>query len=168
MKIRWLEDRIVKTPQQQDVFKVGTSGISVQITQRNSKTFLASFYLRILPNDNGRETLGDRLNDPAVNFLPCKIDERTELLNLSMLSHIRTFGELPEVEMKEQLGAIRQPARVTMDSGYTFCGDFIYIQPSARARLSDLLNFSTERFLLFQTPSASLYLYRDAIVRLVP
>ncbi|HEY9420767.1 MAG TPA: hypothetical protein VIW92_05085, partial [Thermoanaerobaculia bacterium] len=111
---------------------------------------------------------GDRLNDPSINFLPCKIDDRTELLNLSMISHVRAFGALPEIEAKEQLGAIRQPARVTMESGYTFPGEFIYIQPSARARLSDLLNFSTERFLLFLTPTAPLYLHRDAITRLVP
>jgi hypothetical protein len=148
-------------------YQLGVSGIATQITLWNSKTVTASFYLRLLATPSGRETLGERLNDPASKFLPCKIDERVELLNLSMISHIRVLGELAEVELKEQLGAMRQPARVTMKSGYTLVGDFLYIQPSARSRLSDFLNYSNERFLLFLAPNAPMYLYRDAIVRVV-
>jgi hypothetical protein len=160
-----LEEKAAQT--RLDSYKVGVSGICAQITLWNSKTFAASFYLRLTGGPSGRETLEERLNDPATKFLPCKIDERVELLNLSKISHIRVFGPLPEAELKEQLGAIRQPARVTMQSGYTLVGDFLYIQPSARSRLSDLLNFSNERFLLFLAPNAALYLHRESIVRVV-
>lgn len=169
MRIPWLLDEKTVKAAPLDTYKVGVSGLSTQITLWNGRTLTASVYLRLSgASPSGRETLEERLNDPGTRFLPCKIEERVELIHLAFMSYLRVTGPLPEVEVKEQLGAIRQSARVTLQSGYTLGGDFLYMRPSGRCRLSDLLNFSNERFLLFLTHGGTTYINREAIVKVVP
>jgi hypothetical protein len=164
----WPQQRVMRT--QTETYRIGVAGITAQVTFWNGKAMSCSFYLRLAgaSSASSRETLGERLNDPHTRFLACKVDERVELVSLKAISCIRVAGALPEVEMQEQLGAIRQPARVTLACGYSLNGDFLSILPSSRARLSDLLNLSDERFLLFLIPGATVYIQRDAIVRVVP
>lgn len=153
-----------------ETYKQSVAGISAEVVMWNGGSLSASFYLRLASaQGTGRETLGERLNDPAARFVPCKIDDRVELLSLRWISFIRiAAGHLPEVVRREEVGAVRQPARVTVESGYVLDGEFLYVLPTARARLSDLLNVSSERFLLFLAPAAAFYINRDAVVRIVP
>jgi hypothetical protein len=167
MRMPWVQEQSSITANS-NVYKVGVAGLATHITLWNSKTLVASLYLRLSTDVLGRECLGNRLNDPATRFLPCKVEDKIELLNLKMIAQIRILGPLPDVEIKEELGATRQAARVTLTSGYTLSGDFFSILPSSRSRLSDLLNMTDETFLLFLTPSAPMYLNREAIVRVVP
>lgn len=164
----WPQQRVTRT--QTETYKIGVAGITAQVTFWNGKSLSCSFYLRLAGSSStsNRETLGERLNDPHTRFLACKVDERVELVSLKAISFIRVPGTLPEAEMQEQLGAIRQPARVTLACGYSLNGDFFSIMPSARARLSDLLNLTDERFLLFLAPGGTVYIQRDSIVRVVP
>lgn len=162
----WPQQRVTRT--QTETYKIGVAGITAQVTFWNGKALSCSFYLRLAGAAANRETLGERLNDPQTRFLACKVDERVELVSLKAISFIRVAGTLPEVEAQEQLGAVRQPARVTLASGYSLTGEFLSIMPSARARLSDLLNLADEQFLLFLGSNATLYLQRDSIVRVVP
>jgi hypothetical protein len=164
----WPQQRVTRT--QTETYKIGVAGVTAQVTLWNGKAMSCAFYLRLAgaSSPSNRETLGERLNDSQTRFLACKVDERVELVSLKAISFIRVPGALPEVEMLEQLGAIRQPARVTLTCGYSLNGDFFSILPSSRSRLSDLLNLSDERFLLFLTPGATAYIQRDSIVRVVP
>ncbi len=162
----WLEEK--PSPSPSESYKLGVSGVSAEIVLWSGESLSASFYLRLASaSGSGRETLGERLNDPGTRFIPCKVDERVELLNLDWISYIRVTGVVPEVAQREQLGATRQQARIMMQSGYLLEGQFLCVLPSARARLSDLLNVSTERFLLFLAPAAALYINRKSIVRIV-
>ncbi len=161
------EERVIQVSLES--YQQSVAGISTEVILWNGESFPASFYLRLASSEGlGRETLGERLNDPTTRFVPCKINGRVELLSLEGISYIRAAGPLPEVGRREELGGIRQPARVTVRSGYILEGEFLYVLPTARARLSDLLNVSGERFLLFLAPAAALYINRDAIVRIVP
>jgi hypothetical protein len=163
----WLEEKPV--PASSESYKLGVAGVSAEVILWSGESITASFYLRLASASGvGRETLGERLNDPGTRFIPCKADERVELLNLDWISYIRVAGAIPEVAQREQLGATRQWARIAMQSGYLLEGQFLCVLPSARARLSDLLNVSTERFLLFLAPAAALYINRKSIVRIIP
>ena len=150
-------------------YRQSVAGISTEVILWSGEALTASFYLRLASSQGtGRETLGERLNDPATRFVPCRIEGKVELLSLDWISYVRVSGVLPEVGRREELGGVRQPARVTVQGGYVLEGEFLYVLPTARARLSDLLNMPGERFLLFLAPAAPLYINRDAIVRIVP
>ena len=150
-------------------YKLGVAGVSAEIVLWSAEALTASFYLRLASASGaGRETLGERLNDPGTRLIPCKVGDRIELLNLDWISFIRVEGDVPEIARREALGAIRQPAKISMQSGYLLEGQFLYVLPHARARLSDLLNFSTDRFMLFLAPAAALYVNRKSIVRVIP
>jgi hypothetical protein len=162
----WLQNRTA----QAENLQVGVAGITTQVMFLDGKSLTVSFYLRLSGAVSpGRETLGERLNDPGTHFLACKVEERVEILNLSAISMIRVPRALPEIEAQERLGAVRQSARIALACGETLLGDFLCVPPSARARLSDLLNLADQRFLLFLTEEGQgVYLQRDAIVRVVP
>ncbi len=152
-----------------DIYKQGVAGVAAEIILWSAEALAASFYLRLSSASGmGRETLGERLNDPGTRFIPCKVGDRIELLNLDWISFIRVEGQVPEIAQREELGAIRQSAKIAVQSGYLLEGELLYVLPHARARLSDLLNFSTDRFLLFLAPAAVLYVNRESIVRVVP
>jgi hypothetical protein len=163
----WQEEKPVPGPS--DNYKLGVAGVSAEIILWNGESFAASFYLRMTgASGTGRETLGERLNVPETKFIPCKVGDQIELVSLDSISYVRGPGSLPEIAQLEQLGAIRQPARLAMQCGYVLEGQFLYVLPHARARLSDMLNLSTDRFLLFLAPAAVLYVNRSAIVRVTP
>ncbi len=152
-----------------DGYKVGVAGIAAEVVLATGESLSAAFYLRLASLQGmGRETLGERLNDADTRFVPCKVDDRVELLNLDRISFLRVSGPLPEVAHQEELGASRQSARIIVQGGYLLEGEFLCILPTARSRLSDLLNDSSDRFLLFLAPAAAFYINRDAIVRIVP
>jgi hypothetical protein len=167
VKPAWLAEKA--PPAGLEAFRLGVAGIAAEAILWNGEAITTSFYLRLASAQGAdRETLGERLNDPETQFLPCKIGERVELLNLDWLSFLRVEGVLPEVGRREELGAVRQPARVTVQSGYVLDGEFLYCLPAARSRLSDFLNLAGERFVLFLAPAAVFYINRKAIVRIVP
>jgi hypothetical protein len=150
-------------------YKLAVAGISAEVVFWSGKSMLTSFYLRLASSQGmRRETLGERLNDPETRFLACKTGDRTELLNPDWLSHLRVFGPLAEVGQQEEVGAKRQPAWLTLQSGCVLRGEFLSVQSVERSRLSDLLNASGDRFLLFLMPAAAMYVNRSAIVRVVP
>jgi hypothetical protein len=152
-----------------DSYKQSVAGIAAEVILWDGESIMTSFYLRLASaQGGGRETMGERLNDPGTRFLPCKVGDQVELLSLNWISYVRVSGILPEVSHLEEVGAVRQRARVTVQSGYVLDGEFLYVLPSARCRLSDLLNLSEERFLLFLAPAAVMYINRDAIVRVIP
>jgi hypothetical protein len=152
-----------------DSYRMGVAGVAAEVILWSGESITTSFYLRMASAVvAGRETLGERLNDPATRFLPCKIEDKVELLNLKWISYIRVSGILPEVMQLEEVGAVRQRAQVVVQSGYVLEGEFLYVLPHTRCRVSDLLNTSDDRFLLFLAPAAALYLNRDTIVRVIP
>lgn len=152
-----------------DSYKLGVAGLAADIILWNGESLSASFYLRLSSAKRiGRETLGERLNDPQTRFLPCKIAERIELVNLETISHILVPGPLPEIAQREQFGAVRQKAKVFTQAGFVLDGEFLSVLPEARSRLSDLLNLTGDRFLLFLARAAALYVNRASIVRVIP
>lgn len=150
-------------------YRVAVSDFSACMVLLNGDCFETSFYLRLSSAYGyGRETLGERLNEPATRFLACKVDEEVQLVQLSSIAYILVRGTLPEAEYREHVGGSRQRATITLRTGEVMPGEFLSILPPNRSRVSDLLNSPEERFLLFLTEGMSLYVNRDAIVRVCP
>ena len=159
----------VPSPGPAESYKLGVAGVAAEIILWNGDPVAASFYLRLASvSGSERETLGKRLNEAGVRFIPCKVGDHVELLNLDWVSYIRVAGTPPEILQRERLGATRNRAKVLMQSGYQLEGQFLDVMPSARARLSDLLNITADRFLLLVAPAAVLYINRQSIVRVIP
>lgn len=150
-------------------YRVAVSDFSAFMLLLNGDCFEASFYLRLSSAYGyGKETLGERLNDPDTRFLACKVQEEVQLVHLSSIDFIQVQGALPEAEYREHVGASRQPATVTLRTGETMRGEFLSILPPNRSRVSDLLNSPDERFLLFFTEGMTLFVNRDSILRVCP
>jgi hypothetical protein len=111
------------------------------------------------------ETVRERLNEAGVRFLPLRRGEAVELVNLGSISYVGLAGRPPEVESLESVGAQRARVEVELAFGEWLRGDFVFERPAGSARVSDLLNAGEERFLLLLTESETLFVNRDAIVR---
>lgn len=153
-------------PQHNEPYRIGVAGLMTNVFLSNGDSFAASFYLRLTGSyGSARESLGERLNDPDTAFLACKVEQQVQLVNLAWISYIQVAGALPEVEYREQVGATRHQARLLLRNGDELLGEFLSLMPSSRARVSDILNSSGERFLLFLVPGATCYVNRDAVER---
>jgi hypothetical protein len=147
-------------------YRVGVAGMTALVHLWNADIIEASFYLRLgTALGPGPEGLGERLNDAATTFLACKVDSQVQLLHLNAISYIEIAGLTAEAELREQVGGLRQPARIVMRTGETLAGEFLSIQPPYRSRISDLLNVPGERFILFLSGEKTCWLNRNAIAR---
>ena len=54
------------------------------------------------------ESVGDRLNDPDTQFLPCEIDGQSHLVSLSSISYAVMTEPVPEVQSLETVGATQE------------------------------------------------------------
>lgn len=113
----------------------------------------------------GAETLLERLNNPDERFLPCYREDHEELVHLERVAYVELPGPAPEVEDMDELGADHEAVELLLTSGESLEGELIYLAPSHRRRISDLLNHPDEPFLLLVGPDRSRYLHRAAIVR---
>lgn len=111
------------------------------------------------------ETLGERLNAQGLQFLPVSAGDKIELLQLDYIADVQIDGEAPELERVEFASATRKPVTVHLSNGSAVRGDFIYMMPRERPRVSDALNDPSHQFLLVVEPGRSHYLNRKAVVR---
>jgi hypothetical protein len=122
-------------------------------------------FLHVVGGSGHPETLGERLNDLSVRFLPCRVDGRVELVRVDGISFVEARAPLPELREIEEVGAVRQQVDVELAGGYHLGGELVYTRPPGSQRVSDLLNSGAERFLLLLDGDQARYLRRDALVR---
>lgn len=108
------------------------------------------------------ETVGERLNALEGEFLPCELDGGVVLLNLQWVAYV----ECPEGGCDESAEGERK-VRVELDlvSGETLSGELHFAARPGRARVSDLLNSSSERFVHLTAGAVHRYVRRESIVR---
>lgn len=111
------------------------------------------------------ESVGDRLNDPDAEFLPCEIDGESHLVRLSSLSFAFMGESVPEVESLETVGAVHSRVELRLKSGDLLCGDLIYEAERGEERVSDMLNRSSDRFLVLIDGGTTYFVLRDAVDR---
>jgi len=108
------------------------------------------------------ETVLERLNAFDGEFLPCEIDGRVSLVNLSWIAYVEidAAGDGPEPP-----GVRRAPAELELVSGERLAGELVYVARPGRARVSDLLNAAGDRFIRLAAPGVDRFVRRDAIRR---
>jgi hypothetical protein len=148
--------------------RLETIGVTALVVPVHGDAVEAVFFLRSR-GAQGRttETLGDRLDESGARFVPVEIGGDIHFLNLSSIAYVETFGELNEMARLADMGAWRKPVEVTLVTGKRLHGDFVYLLPPERRRVSDLLNHQS-RFLLLVDDSHCRYINRDAVERVRP
>jgi hypothetical protein len=111
------------------------------------------------------ESVGDRLNDPEAQFLPCEVDGEKYLVRLESVSYVVTTEVVPEVESMETVGAIHSHVELWLRSGERLQGDLIYEAERGEERVSDMLNRSRSRFLVLIQGDRTYFVLRDAVDR---
>ncbi|MCB1007773.1 MAG: hypothetical protein KDB94_02655 [Acidobacteria bacterium] len=108
------------------------------------------------------ETVLERLNALDGEFLPCEIDGRVSLVNLSWIAYVEidAEGDAPELP-----GIRRARAELDLISGECLSGELVYVARPGRARVSDLLNAAGERFLHLAASGVDRFVRREAILR---
>jgi hypothetical protein len=108
------------------------------------------------------ETVLERLNALEGEFLPCELQGSVVLINLLWVAYVEAAAE----PLETQDGEKRIGIGLDLVSGESFQGELVYVPRPGRARVSDLLNSSSERFLkVLLSPSTVRYVRREAILR---
>jgi hypothetical protein len=147
-------------------YAVEVHPLPVRLHTRDGGAVEVEVFLHTVGESGRPETLGDRLNDPHLRFLPCRVAGRVELVHLERLVFVEALAPLPELQELEEVGAVRQPVEVDLADGRSLRGTLVYSRPAGSQRVSDLLNAGNERFLLLVEAAArTLYVRRDELLR---
>lgn len=148
--------------------RLKVAGVTAKVVTIRGEAVEVVFFLRPTgAQGRSTETLGDRLGQPGVRFIPVEIDEKISFLNVASIAYVEHFGELTELARFAELGAWREPVELTLTSGEPLVGDLVYLLPPERRRVSDLLN-EEGRFVLLVDDALVRYVNRDAIERVHP
>lgn len=147
-------------------YAIEVGRVTASIVDRRGQRFEAAVFLHtVSPHLFAAETVADRLNDPEIEFLPCEIEGRTELLRLAAICYVELAETAPEVERSDEVGAVHARVRLELCCGETLEGELIYEAPAFTDRVSDLLNDRPPRFVLLASNGRTLFVRRDAIDR---
>ncbi len=141
--------------------------LDVHLVELDGSSSEVTFFLhRVGPHAPRHESVGDRLNDPESRFLPCEIEGFTWLVRVRGIAYVRFDEPPPELELLEEVGALRARVDLVLGSGEHLRGELVYEARSTSARVSDYLNASPPRFLLVHTRQGVYYVHRDAVSRI--
>lgn len=111
------------------------------------------------------ESVGDRLNDPEAEFLPCEVEGEKYLVRLESLSYVVSAGSVPEIETMDTVGAIHTEVELWLRSGERLRGDLVYEAERGEERVSDMLNRSQSRFLVLTDGDSTYFVLRAGVDR---
>lgn len=147
-------------------YALEVSNLPVRLHTADGRVVEAEVFLHAVGGSGRPETLEDRLNDPDLRFLPCRVAGRVELVHLERVAVVEALAPLPELERLAEIGAVRQSVEVELAGGRALQGELVYSRPPGSQRVSDLLNSGNERFLLLVDGAArALYVRRDELLR---
>ncbi len=140
--------------------------IPIRLVDVGGQASEAHLFLHLDSSQDFRsETVGERLNNPEVDFLPFEIDGRTVLISLTSLGYAEVLETPPELARMEEIGASRESVTLILQSGESLRGELVFEAAPGRTRVLDLLNAGQQRFLLLQAADKTLFVRRNAIVR---
>ncbi len=111
------------------------------------------------------ESVGDRLNDPDTRFIPCEINGVSQLVRLSSISYAVMTEPVPEVASLKTVGATLSQVELWLKSGDRLQGALIYEATRGEERVSDMLNRTSNRFLVLMDGQTTYFVLRDAVDR---
>jgi hypothetical protein len=123
----------------------------------------ATLFLRgSSPRGPRPESVAERLNSLDGEFLPCEVDGEISIVNLAWIAYVECPTQEP---VPAEPGLRRAPAELDLITGETLAGQLTYVARPGRARVSDLLNSASDRFLLLASPGLERHVRRTAILR---
>ena len=124
----------------------------------------ATLFLRgASPRGPRPESVGERLNSLEGEFLPCEIGGAIALVNLAWIVYVESPAEADPTAPEP--GLRRAPAELDLITGETLSGVLSYVARPGRARVSDLLNSASDRFLPLISQGLERHVRRPAILR---
>lgn len=145
-------------------FGIVSNLVPVRLILMWGEARVGSLFLRELHTVSGEpESVGGRLNDPELRFVPFSVGGSVELVNLAAVACLEHEGELPEVSRLLETAAKREPVAIELMTGEVIHGELLAHAPPERARLSDLLN-QGQRFFPLLSGDRTLYVNPDAVV----
>lgn len=144
-------------------FGIVSNLIPVRLLLQWGEARIGALFLRELTSASGEpESVGVRLNDPDIRFVPFSIHGQVELVRLDALACVEHAGELPEIRRLLETGACREEVSIELMTGEMIRGELVAHAPPERARLSDVLN-QRDRFVPVLSGGSSLYVNRESI-----
>ncbi len=147
-------------------FAIEVQKIPIRLVNVSGQATEARLFLHLASSHDYRsETVGERLNDPKVDFLPFEIDGRILLIRLSSLAYAEVREAPPELARMDEIGASHEVVTLILQSGESLQGELVYEAAPENPRVLDLMNTRQHRFLLLQTDNKTLFVRRKAVVR---
>lgn len=138
----------------------------IRLVNIDGQATAARLFLHLASShDYHSETVGERLNDSEVDFLPFEIDGRVVLIRLSSLAYAEVLESPPEVARMDEIGASHQTVCLILESGESLQGELVFEAAPENPRVLDLLNSRQQRFLLLQAADRTLFVRSNAVVR---
>ncbi len=108
------------------------------------------------------ETVHERLNALDGDFLPCEMDGEVALVNLSWIAYVEVATTAGD---GDEPGTRRARVELDLVSGERIAGELVFVARPGRARVSDLLNAASDRFVRLAAPGTERHVRRSAILR---
>jgi hypothetical protein len=122
----------------------------------------ATLFLRATSARGPREeSLHERLNALDGEFLACESGDQIALINLAWIAYVECAAE-PGEEAEPAMRRTR--AELDLVTGESLAGELVYSARPGRARVSDLLNSTSDRFVRLDGDFQR-YVRRGAILR---
>jgi hypothetical protein len=106
-----------------------------------------------------------QLNDAGVDFLPCRVTDRTELIRAEWIAYITVADDQVDWTRLDEAGAIPAAVELELVTGERVAGTLMMDGPEYARRVSDYLNRGSTRFLLLRTGGEAVYINRRALAR---
>jgi hypothetical protein len=146
-------------------FAIEVHKIPIRLANVGGQVTEAHLFLHLASSHDYRsETVGERLNDSEVDFLRFESEGLVVLVSLSSLAYAEALETPPAVAGMDEIGASHEPATLILESGERLRGELVYEAAPEKPRVLDLMN-SRQRFLLLQATDKTLFVRRNAIVR---
>lgn len=144
--------------------EIKVTQVTARVVDIEGREYEAAFFLHSVGLLATREeSLGERLNDAEIHFLPCTVDGDTRLVPIRRIAYVELMGPGSDLADRDERGARHTPIEAELVTGEQVKGELIHESPQSQSRLSDALNRPDARFLLVIHDDRTLYLHRDTI-----
>ena len=152
-----------------EAYRVDVTEFSARLALVNGTIMPASFFLGPTVEDGyEHEGLWARLNNERTRFVVVRCEAGITLVCADSIAYVCIPGRTTEVEFRDRVGASHRAAEVLLCTGEELRGDFVSLAPPERSRLSDLLNETGQRFLLFASGGSTYLIQRNAVQQVSP
>lgn len=145
-------------------FEIDVKRVPAVLHNFKAETYQAIFFVHLVSaHGHHVETIGERLNDPELDFLPIEIEDTVKLVRITSIVFVEFADTPPEVQTLYHGCTQRERVQLRLRTGESLSGELVFQAPYERRRVSDILNNRHLRFLILVDEGRTYYIQRDAI-----